>query len=929
MRMKMNTTISFVAFTVCIFVMTFCGSLLYAGNTGKIAGTIKDKSTKEALIGANVVVKGTTLGAVTDPDGKYFILRVPPGTVTVQITMMGYRTVTIQNVKIQEDLTTIVDAELEQTSVELGDVVITAEQKLVQKDITSTRRTISQESIRELPGLESTTDFFKVQSGAFLSTAPQYVKLGEGQQLQVRDESLKDVHIRGGRGGEILYMVDGMPVNHPIYGGRSVLDLNVVDVQSVELITGGFSAEYGQAQSGVVNISTRTGGDQYKGGVEYKTDRAKAFGEVYNTDYISLYAGGPEPLTTDLLPGLGIDLPGKASFFLSGNLSVTNTPYDNHKQRKNFPMFFGWEITERQDNTLNLNAKINWDVSSEDRFVFSYHNSYKQWSSFDWLWKYNPDRIASYKRDNTAGNFQYNHVISNSTYFTINAGYLGVTYRGSLDGRTPESFWVKDTSGRYISTITPPQIDPRTGFYDTRGSENIWRDDKTTTFTFKGDFTSQVHSAHLIKTGIEFQYHDLHYIDIQDGGVKLSRYALGLDSLPPPGPFPMFGQLRWVFNVKPMIGSAYIQDKFELEYLVINAGVRMDWLDLGSTVNAKNWKQRWEEATGLKADWSTFRYKVSPRLGISFPISERMVLFFSYGHFNQLPELQYYYRDPYSGGTTGNPKLDYEQTILYEFGLTNQISDYWAIDVKSYAKDISKQVGTTRLLAALGTPVELFDNKGYARARGLEFELTKGYSDFISGKATYTIQWTSGYSSSAFDDYIRSQTDFPYPIRERALSWDVRHQVIMQSTLSANENQEVELFGLSLPNFWNLTILYRFSTGTPYTPGDATVDPAEYQRRENTAIGPSSSNTDIKFEKGFNLGKGIKLAFTVDVFNVFDQKNIQIYYGFNTWTGKPYKYGDIEKPQNNFYDYYTMYSIMDPRQFSTGRTTKLGLRIDF
>jgi hypothetical protein len=126
-----------------------------------------------------------------------------------------------------------------------------------------------------------------------------------------------------------------------------------------------------------------------------------------------------------------------------------------------------------------------------------------------------------------------------------------------------------------------------------------------------------------------------------------------------------------------------------------------------------------------------------------------------------------------------------------------------------------------------------------------------------------------------------------------------------------------------------MTVLYRFATGTPYTPGQATTDPAEAQRRENTAIGPPTSSTDLKFEKGFSLGGGIKLAFTADVFNFFDQKNLQISYGFNAWTGKPFRYGDVQQPQQNFYDYYTMISMMDPRQFSTGRTTKLGVRIDF
>jgi len=901
---------------------------LFSQSTGKIAGTVRDKQTREPLFGANVLVKGTTLGASTDENGFYYILRVPPGMQELQVSYLGYKTNTIRGVRVQIDLTTEINVYLEPTSVELGEVVTVAEQKLVQKDVTSTRRTVSSEIIRETPGLESTRDIFKLQGGTFISSSPQTLRLADGTQLQVRDESLRDVHIRGGRGGEILYMIDGMPVTHPIYGGRDVMDLNVVDVESVELLTGAFNAEYGQAQSGVVNVVTRSGGDNYKGGIEYKTDEWKALGESYNTHYSSFYIGGPEAITHQLLPFLGVTFPGKMNFFISGNVTLTNTPYNNHRDRKEVSLFGLWNVTEKQDNSQNLNAKISWDITPEHKFALSYHGSWKQWSNFDWTWRDYPNNTADYKRNNHAVNLLFTQVLSKSTYYGLNFGYLGVTYKGSLGGKSPVDFWVKDSTGRLVSTISSPQVDPRTGFYDNRGFENIWRDDRTDTYTFKGDFTSQVHTAHLIKTGIEIRYNDISYIDIQDGGVKLSRYGQGIDSIPPPGPFPEFGLNRWVFKVKPIIGAAYLQDKFELEYLTLNAGFRLDWFMLGETVMGNDWKRIWERATGLKADWKSIIYKFSPRFGISFPISENTVVFFSYGHFNQLPELQFYYRDPYSGGFTGNPKLDYEQTILYEFGFTHQLSQYWAIDIKSYAKDISKQIGTTQVFGSEGIPVELYDNKGYARARGLEFELTKAYSDFISGKATYTVQWANGYSSSAFDDYVRSITNFPYPIRERALEWDVRHQFIFQGILSAGENQHPKIFGLELPDNWNLTVLYRFATGTPYTPGEASINPVEAQKRENTATGPPTSSTDLKFEKLFNLW-GVKLAITADVFNLFDQKNVQMSYGFNTWTGKPFRYGDVEKPQLNFYDYYTMISIMDPRQFSTGRTTKLGIRIDF
>jgi outer membrane receptor protein involved in Fe transport len=901
-----------------------------AQNTGKIAGTVKDKATGEALLGANVAVKGTSLGASTDVDGRFFILRVPPGTHDLTVTSIGYQGITLKGVKVQVDLTAEVQVKLEQTAIEVEGVTVMAEQKMVQKDVTSTRRTVSQETIRMTPGLDATTDIFKLQAGTVLTAAPPTLRLADGTQLQVRDESLQDVHIRGGRGGEILYMVDGMPVTHPIYGGRSVMDLNLVDVESVELLTGAFNAEYGQAQSGVVNIITKSGGEHYSGGVEYKTDRTGVFGESYNTDYASFYIGGPEPITQSLLPALGISPIHGLTFFLSGNTTLTDTPYDNNRTRRDLNLF-GFKVTERQDNSVNLNAKVNWDISGSHKLALSYHGSRKQWSSYDYLWTYSPDNTADYKRNNYTLTAQFNHVLSKSTYYTLMAGYLDVVYQGSLGGMTPADFWFKDSTGRYISRYNSPTKNPSTGFYDVSGVQSIWRDDHTKTFTFKGDLTSQVHPSHMIKTGLEVQANSISYIDIQDGGTKLSLYGQGIDSIAPPGPFVMFGQNRWVFDVKPIIASAYIQDKFELEYLVINAGLRIDYFNLGSSVMEDGWQFAWERATGLKADWGRAMFKISPRFGVSFPISENTVVFFSYGHFNQLPELQYFYRDPFSSLYTGNPGLDYEQTILYEFGFTHQLTDYWAIDIKSYGKDISKQIGSTRVYSAQGTPIDLYDNKGYGRSRGLEFEIVKNPSDFIAGRATYTIQWANGYSSSAFDDYVRSTNNFPYPIRERALEWDMRHQVIVQATLGVGKKQYPNVFGFELPDDWNLTLLYRLATGTPYTPGAATLNPVEEQKQENTAYGPYTSSTDLKFEKGFTLA-GLRFALTVDVFNLFDQRNVQTVrsdLGFNRWTGEPYKFGDIEKPQNNLYDYYTMLSLRDPRVYSTGRTTKLGLRIDF
>lgn len=934
--------------TKILIIFIFFVSVIYAGNTGKISGKIIDKKSCNPLIGANVVVKNKPFGASTDENGYYYILQLPSGRYDLKVSYIGYHDLTISNVEVNVDLTTTIDVAMELETLETEAVVIVAKKPIIMHDITSTKRTISRGEMENLPGTEQSLDIFRLQGGTVMDNQPQAIQLADGTHLEVRDESVKDVHVRGGRGGEMLYMVDGVPVAHPIYGGRSVIDLNVNDIEDIELLTGAFNAEYGQAQSGVINITTRSGSGHFKGGFENKNDFLNIFGSSYNTHYTSLYISGPELLSNYILPKIGLKMPGKVSFFMSANGTFTDTQYNNNRKRDDISIL-GMKIKEKQDNTGNFNTKISWRLIPQIAFTLSYHGAWKKWSRFSWPWKDYPDNMADYQRDNQNFIFKFNHTLSNSTFYNLNFGYLGVKYQSSYNNMQPHEFWTFiDTSSGIaynyddwenlhhsekpgdLEWIKPPISNDLTHFYDGNSLETIWRDDKTKSFTFKGDITSQIHKDHLIKMGLILQYHDIQYVDIQDGGSSLSeygeyKYRNGKEASAPPGIDSEFGKNRWVFHAFPLIGGSYIQDKFEKESLIINAGIRFDWFMPGEKVSKKIFKQQWEKVTGLKANWTTIKYKISPRFGISFPISVETVIFFSYGHFNQLPEMQFYYRDPYSSNFIGNPHLDYEQTALYEFGFTHQLFQNWSIDIKNYAKDISQQVGTTTIKS--GQTGGVYDNNGYARARGLEFRIEKHDTHYLSGNLSYTVQWATGYTSSAFEDYINSINFMPNPIRERRLGWDVRHQVIFRGTVAIPEKNRPEIFGWKTPDNWNATVLFNFSTGMPYTP--YTIYLIEQQTKYNIATGPPITTTDLKIQKYFKLSDKIKLTLIMDIFNIFDQNNTQINYGFNSVTGKPYVYGDADPASQYYEDYYLMCYRMDPRQFSTGRYAKLGIRLDW
>jgi hypothetical protein len=925
----------------------FLSMMLYAGNTGKISGFITDEQSGEPMIGVNISVKDKPLGAASDENGFYYILQLPPGKYQLEFSYIGYHSVTITNVRVNVDLTTTINVKMISDLLETDAIIVEAEKPIIQRDITSTKRTTSRDEMMNLPGMEQSLDMFRLQGGTVMSNQPQAIQLADGTHLEVRDESIKDVHVRGGRGGEILYMVDGSPVTHPVYGGRSVIDLNVNDVEEIELLTGAFNAEYGQAQSGVINITTRSGANYFEGGIEYKSDLLELWGPSYNTHYSSLYISGPELLSNYILPRFGINLPGKLSFFISANGTITDTQYNNFRTRETISLL-GLEFNERQDNKGNFNIKIDWLISPQIRFALSYHGSWNKWSRFSWPWKDFPDHMVDYQRDNQNISFRFTHTLSNSTFYSLSFGYLEVDYRASKNGARPHEFWTFiDTSGveydyyswekwhagekpAEMKWMLPPIENDLTHFYDGNSVETMWRDDDTRSFTLRSDITSQIFKEHLMKIGIDLQYHDIQYVDIQDGGSSLSKYGEykykdGVYEPAPPGPDPEFGRNRWVFHAFPFMGGIYIQDKFEKESLIINAGIRFDWFMPGDMVYQDDYVEQWEKISGLEANWSKVRSKISPRFGISFPISLETVIFFSYGHFNQLPEMQYYYRDPYSSNFIGNPGLDFEQTVLYEFGFTHQLFRSWSIDIKSYAKDISQQVGTTTLRS--GQTSGIYDNNGYARARGLEFRLEKHHSGYISGSLNYTVQWATGYTSSAFEDYINSINFLPNPIRERRLNWDVRHQIVFLGAIVIPKDRRPEIFGWQIPGNWDASMIFNFSSGMPYTPyTNYTID---RQTKYNTLTGPSITTTDLKFQKHFNLSNGINLSLMLDVFNIFDQNNTQINYGFNNVTGKPYVFSDLDPDGNYYEDFYRIYRSMDPRQFSTGRYVKLGLRISW
>ncbi len=348
-----------------VIVFLLLAGISFGGTTGKISGRITDVTTGEPLIGVNVIVLGTGRGAASDLDGYYMILNIPPGTYEVQFSIIGYTETRLQEVRVMVDLTTPLDVELQASILEGQTVTVTADRSMIQADITHAQANISAAELEALP-VESFQAAVSLQAGV--------VKGSDGA-----------MHVRGGRSSEVAYMIDGIPVTN-VFGQNMGVGIENNAIQELQLISGTFNAEYGQAMSGIINIITKEGDLQ-----EYGGDFTYRFGRYISPDpeiYLGVIPGYidiKDDLDISKVDIWGFDkntftpegrhdfqwsfngpvpgLKGKTSFFLSGR-------YEDLKGRlygvRQFnPNSFQWDVNESRPIESGEYFSDFWDFGSD------------------------------------------------------------------------------------------------------------------------------------------------------------------------------------------------------------------------------------------------------------------------------------------------------------------------------------------------------------------------------------------------------------------------------------------------------------------------------------------------------------------------------------------------------------------------------------
>lgn len=804
---------------------------IYAGTTGKLAGTIKNAQTGEPLVGANVIIEGTNFGAATNVNGEYVILNISPGRYDVKFSFIGYETVVVQSVAIIVDQTTLLPVELNSQTIQVDEIVVTARTPLVQKDVTSSISVITREEIDALP-VSTFTELLSLQAGVS----------GSGSNL----------HVRGGRSNEVAYMIDGTIVVDPLLGGLAT-DINNDAIQEMSLLSGTFNAEYGNALSGVVNIVTRDGADKFSAKLEARTSE---FG-------VDRYSSLHENRINGSLSG-PILLP-EYNFFLSGEVD---------KRGSYLP--FGY------NDTKSFFSKLTTTTIPFIKIALSNRGSIGKRQSYSHSYKYIPEQYLRRRTDSWQSTLSLTHTVANNIFYDVKASYFNQGYYSGIN---------KDTADYLTSNDTEYFEEYGTGFeFYKRSDPPELYDSRSATADFKADAVWQMGSMNEVKFGASFKKHWLKLFYVYD----------------PKRNFPYLND----YTTSPFEGAAYLQDKIELPYLVINIGLRFDYLN--SNVEFRADPLNPNSMVQVKS-----RSQISPRFGIAHPISDRTKLHFSYGHFFQNPDFEYLFennqydlnvREP----LFGQPNLDAQRTISYEVGLSHQFSDNVAMNLTAYYRDITGLIGTRYYFPYVDgryTGYTLYVNEDYANIRGFELTVDVRPNRYFSGGLTYTYAIAKGSASSETEQYPGTEESTQLYF----LDFDRTHVFNASGTYTIPDGEGPMIFNTPVFENMDFSVIFKASSGAPYTPSGRDIGFVE----KNSLRQPGVYNLDLMIGKEFEFTNSLRLRVFAEILNLNDHRNIL------------YVYGDTGDPTFTTVGGYSKEYMEDPSNFGPPRSIRLGFTLRF
>jgi outer membrane receptor protein involved in Fe transport len=857
----------------------------FAGTSGKLSGRVLDNK-KQPLAGANLAIPSARLGALSDAEGRFAIIGIPAGTYEVKVNLLGYGPVVVQDVRISADNTTALDVELAEAPLLMKEVVISAQRPVVNLKLTSTISTLSREDLKLLP-VQELQEVVNLQAGVV------------------------DGHFRGGRLGEVQYQVDGVSVNNS-YDNSSSLRIDRSLIEEVQVISGTFDAEYGQAMSGVVNAVLRRGTDRFRWDAEVLSG-----GYVYSgarrsvaPDFSVTRLAGTQNYQASLSGPVGLP---KTYFLVSGRRYVSDDylsairifqPADRSDLATftfaptgdftKVPLGYSheWSGVAKLTNRSLPNVELNYQG------IFNLVNAQRA----NYAFRLDPDGMSKQRTFSLVHGLDWTHTLTKTRFYSVSLrrnyfDYKDMAYDDVYDSR--------------YTNAGPPVGDAAfaDGAY-VQGVDFTRFKQKTSSFVWKNSFVSQVTRDQQIKVGAEFEWPQVFFgnpgfLDYsQEGGRdSLFRYV----NEPPKYP--------GVQVYRPYTAAAFAQEDLEWNDLRIRAGLRFEYFNPraalpGDLANPANSIQGQPTAPSRG---TTRKMSLAPRLGVSYPVTRDAALFFAYGHFYQMPPLRDIFQnsdynilqDLQSGvisyGVLGNPDIRPEQTVQYQFGYKQAVTEWLGVDLNLFYKDIRDLIGVEFISTYNDAEYARLTNVDFGNVTGFTVALEQRRRGWISTALDYTWQMAQGNSSDPRETATRAETGQDSRPRQVPFNWDQRHTLNLTVMLSR-------------PADFSVSSIVRVASGQPYTPAIA----ANFGGSLGTNSGhkPTGLLVDLRGEKSLRLG-GLSANLFARAFNLLDSRFFNGFVFDNSGSPEYSRYPGTDRVQ-----------LANPTRFYGPRRIEVGITLN-
>ena len=910
-----------------------------AQDKGGISGKVIDKKTGHAIPFATVTLPEAKRGGLTDSEGNYLITAVPAGTWEVKVQFLGYEPGT-RSVVVTAGKTTPVNFEIAEVVVrQEKEIEVTAERRLVEAKQGTTVRSVNSSEIRNLP-VQTIGQVLQQQAG---------INVDEDQ-----------IHVRGGRADETVFVVNGVANRDLVTGASTAGQLNARSVSEVNVATGAYDVRYGNALSGVVEIKLREGGDKFSGGLTLGSG-------TWGARSFQLVAGGPDPVWNQMLKGMGMRLPGTLSSILdvSGTFQETRFRYLDNTSAGPFETMFnrivepapyphltssyedaifgktfkyGSFFTPSQDNRWALRYGLTWKPNAKDKWNanFSKRIAIDQGFSrtlinasgdvgdpaYPWQWSRNITHASTFFEDNVQSSLEWRRTLSTTGYTVFQLSRYYFAQRQDVLGKHWSEYVEPDDRAAYDSTDVQYDV----YFLDT-GDDNTWQDRRTNSWSLQGSIVQRVH-RHEIEAGFEHELQTVQYVTIEDPWVADPNGLGGSHDL---------------WKVHPWVGDLYLRDRLDYEGFTGTIGVRADYWFLGQeaeraiadptnpNISPVTRQQFYEDTRSFFG--RRYKVKFSPRVIVAHPITENSSFFFNYGQFTQNPSYRYVYSKLTSVSSEsfpllGNPNLNPQVSVNYEVGAKHQFWRYAASNLTFFVKDVyDYPVATTfaRLQGSTLSPFFIYLNGHFARSKGFEIEVEKRRSQNWSGRITYTYQQTKGKSSDPNEQKVVQENGGDASearLAETFVRWNRPHKVAVNFDLRFDRNDVSPWIRHS-----GLNVFVQGLSGRAYTP----LNPLSDQAAEpNSKNGPFQTTTDVRVNRWFFVG-GRKFDLSLWGSNIFNDHLVNRVDRV-TGQGRVWGVGEYDPvlfPATKDNQYVKESEVDDPSNYGPGAAWRITLDYDF